>query len=278
MKIAVSGKGGSGKTTLASLLAFAFSERGHPVLAVDADPSPCLGHALGFPEDLLRRLAPIAAMKEFLEERTGVKPDAAGGFIRLNPAVEDIPGRFSAAHRGIRLLELGAPDRGGAGCACAASALLRRLVAHLLVREEGVVLLDMYAGVEHLARGTTDAVDALLIVVEPSSASLRTADQIRSLAGDLGLERVYLVGNKIAGDEDRRYVMDRSPGLPVLGFLPAEPAVLAAGRTGKPVRDLSPDLFSRARVIAAALAERAGERRPPVAPAAPPDPETGELT
>lgn len=274
MKIAVSGKGGSGKTTLASLLALAFSEWGHPVLAVDADPSPCLGHALGFPEDLLRRLSPIAEMKEFVEERTGVKPDVAGGFIRLNPAVEDIPGRFSAAHRGIRLLELGAPDRGGAGCVCAASTLLRRLVAHLLVREQGVVVLDMYAGVEHLTRGTTGAVDVLLIVVEPSAASLRTAAQIRSLAGDLGLERVYLVGNKIAGDEDRRYILDRSPGLPVLGLLPAEQAVLAAGRTGKSLRDLSPDLLGQARAIAAALAERVGER-PPVAP---PDPEAREVT
>jgi CO dehydrogenase maturation factor len=278
MKIAVSGKGGSGKTTLASLLAFAFSEQGRPVLAVDVDPSPCLGHALGFPEELLRQLAPIAAMKEFIEERTGVKPDVAGGFIRLNPTVEDIPARFSAAHRGIRLLELGAPDRGGAGCACAASTLLRQLVAHLLVREEGVVLLDMYAGVEHLGRGTTGAVDALLIVVEPSAASLRTAGQIRSLAGDLGLERVYLVANKIAGDEDRAYVEDRSQGLPVLGFLPAEPAVLAADRTRSSLRDLSPRLFGQARAIAAALAKRAGERRPLVSPAAPPGPGARELS
>jgi CO dehydrogenase maturation factor len=268
MKIAVSGKGGSGKTTLAGLLAVAFAERGQPVLAVDADPSPCLGRTLGFPEDVLRRLTPIAEMKDFLEERTGVRADAAGGFIRLNPAVEDIPERFTAAHRGIRLLELGAPDRGGAGCVCAASALLRRLVAHLLVREEGVVLVDMYAGVEHLTRGTTDAVDALLIVVEPSGASLRCADQIRSLAADLGLERVYLVGNKVAGDEDRRYLAGHSPGLPILGFLPAEPAALAASRTGEPLGDAAPSLLGQARAIAAALVRQAGERRSPLAPAA----------
>lgn len=267
MKIAVSGKGGSGKTTLASLLAFAFAERGLPVLAVDADPSPCFGHALGFPEELLRRIAPIAEMTEFIEERTGVKPDVAGGFIRLNPAVEDIPGRFSASHRGIRLLELGAPDRGGSGCVCAASTLLHRLVAHLLVREEGVVLLDMYAGVEHLTRGTTDAVDALVIVVEPTAASLRAAAQIRSLAGDLDLERVYLVGNKVASDEDRSYVVDHSQGLPILGFLSAEPAVLVAARTGEPLRDLSPRLYAQSKAIAAALAGRAREAQPPAAAA-----------
>lgn len=278
MKIAVSGKGGSGKTTLASLLAFAFSERGHPVLAVDADPSPCFGHALGFPEDLLRRITPIAEMTEFIEERTGVKPDVAGGFIRLNPAVEDIPERFSATHRGIRLLELGAPDRGGSGCVCAASTLLHRLVAHLLVREQGVVLLDMYAGVEHLTRGTTDAVDALVIVVEPSAASLRTAAQVRSLAGDLGLERVYLVGNKIASGEDRGYVVEHSRGLPILGFLSAEQAVLVAARTGEPLRDLSPRVYGQARAIAAALAERAGRELPLGAPATPPGPGARDLT
>jgi CO dehydrogenase maturation factor len=278
MKIAVSGKGGSGKTTLASLLAFAFSERGHPVLAVDADPSPCFGHALGFPEDLLRRITPISEMADFIEERTGVKPDVAGGFIRLNPAVDDIPRRFSATHRGIRLLELGAPDRGGSGCVCAASTLLHRLVAHLLVREEGVVLLDMYAGVEHLTRGTTDAVDALLIVVEPTAASLRAAAQIRSLAADLGLERVYLVGNKIASDEDRGYVVGRARGLPVLGFLPAEPAALVAARTGDPLRDLSPRAYGQAMAIAAVLAERAAEERPRGAPATPPAPGTPGLS
>jgi CO dehydrogenase maturation factor len=254
MKIAIAGKGGVGKTTLTSLLAYAFAEQGRPVLALDADPSPCLGAALGFPRELLRGLMPIADMKAFVEERTGVQSDCAGGFIRLNPKVDDIPERFSVVHRGIRLLELGAVDRGGAGCICAESALLRRLVAHLL-ESEGVVLLDMYAGVEHLGRGTTDAVDVMLVVVEPTARSLATAAQIRSLARDVGLGRLYLVGSKIASEADETYVESRSPAIPVLGHLPADPAVAEADRARRPVRDLSPRLFAGVQAMAAAVGE-----------------------
>ncbi len=255
MKIAVAGKGGVGKTTLTSLLAYAFAEQGRPVLALDADPSPCLGAALGFPAELMRRLTPVADMKAFVEERTGVKPDGAGGFVRLNPKVDDVCERFSAVHRGIRLLELGAADRGGAGCICAESVLLQRLTAHLL-EGDGAVLLDMYAGVEHLGRGTTDAVDALLVVTEPTTRSLATAAQIRSLAEDVGIERLYLVGSKVANESDRAFVESGSPAIPVIGHLAADTAVDRADRARLPVRDLAPGLFAAARQIAASLGGR----------------------
>src|SRR3972149_8585092 len=107
MKIAVTGKGGVGKTTLTALLAYAYSEQGYHVLAIDADPSPCLGAALGFPQDLLAGLRPIAEMEDLIYERTGAQPGSTGGYFKLNPRVADLPDRFSATYRGIRLLELG---------------------------------------------------------------------------------------------------------------------------------------------------------------------------
>ena len=152
MKIAVTGKGGVGKTTLTSLLAYTLADQNYQVLAIDADPSPCLGAALGFPEELLVDLTPIARMDELIYERTGAKPGTTGGYFKLNPRVDDLPDRFSAVHRGIRMLELGSVKLGGAGCICPESAMLRSLVTHILLRRDEVVLLDMYAGVEHLGR------------------------------------------------------------------------------------------------------------------------------
>jgi CO dehydrogenase maturation factor len=253
MKIAITGKGGVGKTTLTSLLAYAYAERGFTILAIDADPSPCLGGALGFPEELIRGLTPIAEMEELIYERTGAQPGTIGGYFKLNPRVDDIPDRFSAEHRGIRLLELGAVKMGGSGCICPESTILRSLVTHILLRRNEVVLLDMYAGVEHLGRATADAVDALLIVVEPTARSLGTAEQIKGLAGDLKLTRLYLVGSKVQSEEDRAFIRDHSPGLPVLGFLPIDPGVRQADRTGAPVFDTAPTLAQAARDLAAAL-------------------------
>ncbi|MCX6071863.1 MAG: AAA family ATPase [Chloroflexi bacterium] len=253
MKIAITGKGGVGKTTLTSLLAYAYAERGFTVLAIDADPSPCLGGALGFPEELIRGLTPIAEMEELIYERTGAQPGTIGGYFKLNPRVDDIPDRFSAVHRGVRLLELGAVKMGGSGCICPESTILRTLVTHILLRRNEVVLLDMYAGVEHLGRATADAVDALLIVVEPTARSLGTAEQIKALAGDLKLTRLYLFGSMVNSADDRGFIRDHSPGLPVLGFLPVDPGVRQADRTGTPVFDAAPALAQAARDLASAL-------------------------
>ena len=259
MKIAVTGKGGVGKTTLTSLLAYAYAERGFTVLAIDADPSPCLGGALGFPEEMVRGLTPIAKMEELIYERTGAQPGTIGGYFKLNPRVDDIPDRFSALHRGIRLLELGAVEMGGAGCICPESTILRTLVTHILLRRNEIVLLDLYAGVEHLGRATADAVDALLIVVEPTARSLGTAEQIKALAGDLKLTRLYLIGSKVQNEDDRAFIRQRSPGLPVLGFLPIDPGVREADRSGAPVFDAAPALAQAGRELATAL----DESRPP---------------
>jgi CO dehydrogenase maturation factor len=170
MKLAITGKGGVGKTTLTALLAQSYADMGRQVLAVDADPSPCLAGALGFPEELREELKPIAEMDALIEERTGAKPGTVGGFFTLNPRVDDIPERFSVLHRGVRLLEMGSVELGGSGCICPEAAMLKTLFTHLLFRKDDILLLDMYAGVEHLGRATVDFVDAMLVVVEPTRA------------------------------------------------------------------------------------------------------------
>ena len=190
MKIAISGKGGVGKTTLTALLAQVYADAGRDVLAVDADPSPCLAGALGFPAELRARLRPIVEMSDLIEERTGAKPGTVGGFFTLNPRVDDLPERFSAKHRGVRLLEMGAVEIGGSGCICPEGAMLKTLMTHLLFRKDDVLMLDMYAGVEHLGRATVDFVDAMIIVVEPTRRSIGTAAQIKKLAADIGLKRL----------------------------------------------------------------------------------------
>lgn len=255
MKIAITGKGGVGKTTLAALLAQSAAGRGLDVFAVDADPSPCLAGALGFPANLRARLRPIVEMDALIEERTGAKPGTTGGFFTINPRVDDIPERFSVLHRGVRLLEMGAVAQGGSGCICPESAMLKTLFTHLLLREDAMLILDMYAGVEHLGRATVDFVDAMLVVVEPTHRSLDTARQIKKLAADIGLQRLWLVGNKLAGAEDAEFLLRETPDLPVLGFLYADPEVVTADRKGVPVFDHLPDMRQAADDILSRLLE-----------------------
>ena len=237
MKLAITGKGGVGKTTLTALLAQTYADMGRQVLAADADPSPCLAGALGFPPELRAQLHPIAEMDALIEERTGAKPGTVGGFFTLNPRVDDIPERFSVLHRGVRLLEMGSVELGGSGCICPEAAMLKTLFTHLLFRKDEMLLLDMYAGVEHLGRATVDFVDAMLVVVEPTRRSLGTAAQIKKLANDIGLMRLYLVGNKVRNEDEVKFLENETPGLPLLGCLPADLKVQEADRLGVPVYD-----------------------------------------
>jgi CO dehydrogenase maturation factor len=259
MKLAITGKGGVGKTTLAALLAQAYADAGREVLAVDADPSPCLAGALGFPPELRQELHPISEMDDLIYERTGAKPGTIGGFFTINPRVDDIPERFSVVHRKVRLLEMGAVDLGGSGCICPESAMLKTLFTHLLFRKDDILILDMYAGVEHLGRATVDFVDAMLIVVEPTRRSLGTAAQIKSLAHDIGLTRLWLVGNKVRNDEEIAFLEAESPSLPILGTIPADLAVQEADRLGVAVYDYVPDLKQSALEMAGKLTTRVVE-------------------
>ena len=257
MKLAITGKGGVGKTTLTALLAQVYADQSRDVLAVDADPSPCLAGALGFPDELREKLHPIAEMDDLIYERTGAKKGQIGGFFTINPRVDDIPQRFSVMHRGVRLLESGSVELGGSGCICPEAAILKTLFTHLLFREDDVLLLDMYAGVEHLGRATVDFVDAMIVVVEPTRRSLGTATQIKKLANDIGLKRLYLVGNKVRNSEEEKFLESETPGLPVLGFMPADLKVQEADRLGIPVYDHVPALKQSSQAMAEKLAAHA---------------------
>ncbi len=254
-KIAITGKGGVGKTTLAALLANIYAEVGNSVIAIDADPAASLIYALGMPDELAAQVTPIAEMEDLIYERTGAKPGTTGGFFKLNPRVDDIPDRFSVTHRGIRLLQLGTISAGGSGCICPESAMLKTLVTHVVLYRDEVMILDMEAGVEHLGRATAGAVDAFLIVVEPGRRSLGTAQTIQSLAADIGINRCYVVGNKVRDQADRDYIRDSLPSLEVIGFLSANPRAVEADMRGEAIFDAVPELVDEARHIATVFDE-----------------------
>jgi CO dehydrogenase maturation factor len=249
MKLAIAGKGGVGKTTLASLLAGVYSAEGKKVIAIDADPDANLAGALGIPSEQARRITPIAELKDLIEERTGAKPGTIGTFFKLNPKVDDIPERFSATRGNIRLLVMGSVKAGGGGCVCPESVLLKSLLSHLLLGMSEVVIMDMEAGLEHLGRGTAQGVDAFLIVVEPGKRSLETAEAIRALAKDIGINKTYVVGCKTHNDADRKFIIDNLPGFEVIGFINYNPHIAEADRLGVGVFEIASEAMEDARKI-----------------------------
>jgi CO dehydrogenase maturation factor len=231
MKLAISGKGGVGKTTLAALLIRAFNEQGKRVLAIDADPDANLAAALGIPNP--QSITPIANMKALIEERTGAKGGSMGSFFRLNPKVDDLPEKLSVRVDHIKFMRLGGVNKGGGGCICPESTLLKTLVTHILLARDEVVVMDMEAGIEHLGRGTASAMDKLIVVVEPGRRSVDTAHNIKRLAADIGLNRIVLVGNKIRGEADRKFLEKYVIGLEWLGFLPYDEEIIEADLSGE---------------------------------------------
>lgn len=232
MKIAVSGKGGVGKTTLAGVMARILSARGFKVLSIDADPDSNLASAIGIEPEQLKGVKPLAQMTEFIEERTGAKKGSYGAYFKINPKVDDIPDRFSIAKDGIRLIVLGTIPQGGGGCFCPENVLLKSLLAHLLVELDEYVILDMEAGLEHLGRGTTAYMDALIVVVEPGRRSLQTAHQVKALADDLGIKRVLVVGNKVNDESDLAMIKENLDGLPFLGYMSYNTKIIEADKRG----------------------------------------------
>lgn len=246
MKIAVSGKGGVGKTTFVATLAKVFAENGKKVIAIDADPVSNLAATMGIKN--VSGIVPICQMKDLIKERTGAS-DEYGKFFSLNPTVSDLPEKLSLEHEGVKLMVLGAIKRGGGGCACPESAFLRALLSHLIVQRDEVVIVDMEAGVEHLGRATVRAVNALLVIVEPGSKSIQTAFQVKKLADDIGLKAIYAVGNKVASDEHRTLIEKGLQGIPVLGFISYNDRVLESDIMGQAVFVENSRLLSEVRQI-----------------------------
>lgn len=243
MKIAVSGKGGVGKTTLSAFLVKWFAEQGKNVLAVDADPDANLANGLGVKNT--EEIVPIAKMKDLVAERTESVPGSFGGFFRMNPKVDDLPEKLavrSGDH--IRLMVMGGVKKGGTGCVCPESILLKNLVQHLILRRDDVVVMDMEAGIEHLGRATAQSVDCLIVVVEPGRRSLETAAKIQELAGDIGLSRIALVGNKIRGARDREFLLTNMAEYRFLGFIPYDEQIIEADLRGEFAENMSAETRS----------------------------------
>ncbi|MBW1980606.1 MAG: AAA family ATPase [Deltaproteobacteria bacterium] len=237
MKVAVSGKGGVGKTTLTAFLCTRFADQGNRVLAIDADPAANLGVALGIPG--AESLPPITEMKSLIAERTGVQPGTIGGFFKLNPKVDDLPEKIALSHGNIRLMVMGGVTQGGTGCVCPENALLKSLVAHLILARGEIVIMDMAAGIEHLGRGTAQAVDRLIIVVEPGRRSIDVARKIKTLAADIGLNNLAFVGNKVRGNHDREFLLEALAGFAFLGFIPYDERIIEADLRGEFAADVT---------------------------------------
>ena len=226
MKIAISGKGGVGKTLLAALLSKIFAESGYSVIAIDADPDANLAATLGFPNP--EEITPISEMDDLIEERTGVRPGQSAPYFKLNPKVDDIPEKYALKQNRVRLMRMGRVKKGGTGCYCPENALLQALLSHLLVARNEVVILDMEAGIEHLGRGTARAVDKLIVVVEPGRRSIETAFSIKKLAAEIGLQNMAVVGNKVRNQSDREFLISNLSDFNFLGFIPYDQAIVDA--------------------------------------------------
>jgi CO dehydrogenase maturation factor len=243
MKIAVSGKGGVGKTTFAALLIRMLSDAGKKVLAIDADPDANLAAAIGIENS--DRIVPIAEMKDMIFERTGAKAGTIGGFFKLNPKVDDLPDTLSIKKDNIKLMRLGSVKKGGGGCLCPESTLLKSLVMHIVLLRDEVVVMDMEAGIEHLGRATASAVDKLIVVVEPGRRSIDTAAHIRRLAEEIHLTRIAVVGNKIRSPQDEAFIREHLADFDILGFLPYGNELIEADLKGQSPYDVASEAKRR---------------------------------
>ena len=256
MKIAISGKGGVGKTTLAGVMARIVAAEGKKVLAIDADPDSNLASAIGLDKEALAKLSPIASMTSLVEQRTGAKKGTFGAMLKLNPKVDDLPDEWGVVYQGVKLLLLGCIPQGGGGCFCPENVLLKNLVRHLLVKREEALIIDMEAGLEHLGRGSTGQVDALIIVVEPGQRAMNTARQIKKLGEDLRLKKMMIVGNKVTSDQDRKIIEETLSDFPVLGHMSFNPRIVEADRVGRSPYDMDEKIKEEVEGILTELEKR----------------------
>ena len=251
MKVAITGKGGVGKTTFASTLARLYAEEGRNVLAADVDPDANLGLALGFNEDEVNSIVPISKMKALAKERTAA--NSSNTFYKMNPEVSDLPDKLSKEINGVKLLVLGTVDTGGMGCVCPEHVMLKAILSSLVFRKDDVVIMDMEAGLEHLGRGTASCMDQFVVVIEPGARSVQTYKQIKALAKDIGITKVRVVANKVRNEEDEKFVLDRIPEEDLLGFIHYNADVIDADRKGLSPYDMSAAAVEEIRQIKARM-------------------------
>ncbi len=247
MKVAVTGKGGVGKTTFASTLCRLYADEGRSVLAADVDPDANLGLALGLTEEEVNAIVPVSKMKELARERTAA--NASNTFYKLNPEVSDLPDELSRDVNGVKLLVMGTVDTGGSGCVCPEHVMLKAILSNLVFRKDDVVVMDMEAGLEHLGRGTASMMDQFVVVIEPGARSIQTYERIKSLARDIGVTRVRVVANKVRDQRDEDFLAQRIPPEDLLGFIHYNPDVIEADRSGKSPYDFSPAAVDEIRAI-----------------------------
>lgn len=246
MKLAISGKGGVGKSTLAAALALLMAKCGRRVLAIDADPNSSLAGSLGVSVEKQKAIVPISQQISLIEERTGAKVKQYGQMFKINPEVSDIADKCATVHNGIALLVLGAVKQGGSGCACPENVFIRSLVADLVLLKDDALIMDMEAGVEHLGRATASGVDLMLIVVEPGQRSIDCAKKVVQMAGEIGLKRYAFVLNKINSTDDEKFVRNALGEDKVIGVIPYSEQLRLADRNGKSVLDsLDNDIVKR---------------------------------
>jgi CO dehydrogenase maturation factor len=230
MKIAISGKGGVGKTTIMALVARELKNLGKKVLIIDADPSPHMAETLGIKG--AEQITPIADMTRLLAERAEKTPGSP--FYQLNPQVNDLIQDFMIEQDGMKLMVLGAIQKANGGCACPESHVLRKMLKKMMLTADEFVLLDMEAGVEHLGRGTVAGADHLLIVVIPTRSSIRTALKIKKLADEVGIVRISFIGNLVHGIADADF-LEKGLGEAPVALFPESSEIRQAERNESPI-------------------------------------------
>ena len=247
MKVAITGKGGVGKTTFASTLARLYASEGRTVLAADVDPDANLGLALGFTEEEVNSIVPISKMRKLVEERTGA--NSLNKFFKLNPQVSDIPDAYAKEINGVKLLVMGTVETGGSGCVCPEHVMLKAILSSLIFRKDDVVIMDMEAGLEHLGRGTASMMDQFIVVIEPGARSIQTYEKVKQLAADLGITRVRVVANKVRDEDDEAFLSSRIPEDALLGMIHYNAEVIDADRRGISPFDVSAKAVEEIRAI-----------------------------